>query len=107
MTEVREVLFLANALFAFAAVPLVMARVAPNRFYGFRTPRTLADRGLWYRVNGFAGRALLAAAAVGLAIVAELPDASFAAPSPTAIVAMLLPIVAAIAASFIYLRRQR
>ena len=43
------------------SVPMIQGRVPRNPFYGFRTPRTLADRDLWFRVNHFAGWALLIA----------------------------------------------
>ena len=30
------------------ALPLIVGRVPPNYWYGFRTPRTLASASLWY-----------------------------------------------------------
>jgi uncharacterized membrane protein len=48
-----------GALFVALAVPLVMRRVGPNRWYGFRVPETLIERGIWYEANAYAGRSLL------------------------------------------------
>jgi uncharacterized membrane protein len=36
-------------------LPLYFRKVPPNRFYGFRTGRTLADPELWYSVNRVSG----------------------------------------------------
>jgi uncharacterized membrane protein len=44
-----------------AAVPLVLGVIPRNRLYGFRTKKTLADDGIWYRVNRFAGAAIMIA----------------------------------------------
>ena len=44
------------ALFFAVSVPLALGKVPPNRLYGFRTPRTLADDRVWYPVNRVAGR---------------------------------------------------
>ncbi len=41
------------------AIPLVLEKIPPNRWYGFRTSDTLADTELWYKVNRYAGRDLI------------------------------------------------
>jgi uncharacterized membrane protein len=43
------------------AIPLVLRKVPPNLFYGFRTPKTLATRDIWYRANYLGGVNLLVA----------------------------------------------
>lgn len=60
-------------------VPLLKHRVAPNRFYGIRTAKTLADPRAWYaanRVAGFcqivAGLATAAVSCIAFAVGAEL-----------------------------------
>lgn len=40
------------------AVPMIRRRVAPNRWYGFRVPRTLEDPKVWYEANAYAGKCL-------------------------------------------------
>ncbi len=42
-------------------IPLILNRVPPNRWSGYRTPRTLADETVWYAVNHNVGWGLLAA----------------------------------------------
>jgi uncharacterized membrane protein len=47
-------------LFIVLGLPLVVGRIPPNKLYGFRTPATIADVSLWYRVNRAAGIDLVA-----------------------------------------------
>jgi len=57
------------------SVPMILRRVKPNPWYGFRTPKTLADEEVWYEANAYSGRLLLVVgtswvvAAVGLRYV--------------------------------------
>src|SRR5207237_10395712 len=67
-------LLLACAVTALVSIPLILRRVPPNSLYGFRTPRTLADRNLWFRVNHFAGWALLIASMGSAALILLLPQ---------------------------------
>jgi hypothetical protein len=53
-------------------MPLVLGVVPPNRVYGVRTRRTLADAGRWYAVNRVGGWCLLAASLGYLAMSAVL-----------------------------------
>ncbi len=49
-------IFFAAALLIGLSIPLVQGKVPPNRAYGFRTSKTLADPSIWYGANRFAGR---------------------------------------------------
>jgi len=49
------------------AVPLALRKVPPNRWYGFRTKRTLSDTQFWYEVNSRGGMNLVVASAIALA----------------------------------------
>ena len=91
-------LLLACAVTALVSIPLILRRVPPNSLYGFRTPRTLADRNLWFRVNHFAGWALLIASMGSAALILLLP------PPPTALL-FVVPLGLALVASLVYLRR--
>lgn len=44
-----------------AGYPLMIRRVPPNHWYGFRVPKTLRDPYVWYEANHVAGRDLLLA----------------------------------------------
>jgi uncharacterized membrane protein len=57
-------LLIACALIAAVSIPLVLRIIPPNRIYGVRTQRTLADSATWFEVNAFGGKALAIAAGV-------------------------------------------
>ena len=57
----------AGIFLAGLALPLILGRVSPNYWYGFRISRTMNSTALWYAANRYAGWRLLA---TGTAIVA-------------------------------------
>ena len=89
---------------AAVSIPLILKIVPPNGLYGFRTPRTLSDRDLWFRANHFAGWALLIAAATSAALLGFAPRGGWDIPAYE-VIAFALPMVLAVAASFAYLRK--
>jgi hypothetical protein len=55
------------ALYAFGgmilaglSVPLVLQKMPPNGFFGLRSRATVNNPKLWYKINAFAGKRLLA-----------------------------------------------
>jgi uncharacterized membrane protein len=48
-----------GVFFVGLSIPLILNRVPPNRFYGFRTAKTLSDPKIWYEVNHISGKDLL------------------------------------------------
>ena len=65
------------------AIPLVLQRVPPNLWYGFRTRKTLLNRDIWYRANYLGGSALLfsgIAALVANVLVSIVLDPAIALP---------------------------
>ncbi len=89
------------------SVPLILNRVKPNPWYGFRVPKTLSDPDIWYKANHYAGVRLFAAglvcAAGAAAVYALLPSLSLDIFSYTVLGIGLLALGGAVAASFIYL----
>jgi len=65
---------IACAVIAAVSVPLILRAVPPNRWYGFRTTRTLSNEKLWFRANHFAGWAFLAAAGTTAAVLVLAPE---------------------------------
>ena len=60
------ILFTASGLLLAAiSVPLILRRIGPNPLYGFRVKKTLEHPAVWYPVNAYAAKRLLA---VGLLI---------------------------------------
>ena len=43
------------------SIPMVLGKIPPNRFYGFRTRKTLSNPEVWYRANRLAGIDLIVA----------------------------------------------
>ena len=87
-----------------ASLPLMLRMIPPNRIYGFRTPQTLSNRELWFRVNRFAGCAFFIASGASAAVFLALPEYA-SGRSIAGLAVFLVPLVIAVVASFAYLRR--
>lgn len=79
-------------------LPLLLQKVPPNLWYGFRTRKTLSDRQIWYRANYVGAVGLLYAAIISLTInlcLARTVNAVFAIPLETGvvIVSMLVALI--------------
>jgi uncharacterized membrane protein len=46
-------------ILATLCVPLILGKIGPNPWYGFRVRRTLEDPVIWYKANAYAGKALI------------------------------------------------
>lgn len=64
---------LLSAAFAALGIPLWVAMVKPNRFYGVHTAATLADEAVWYAANRATGRDLVASGFLLLVLSLALP----------------------------------
>ncbi len=64
----------ACGVIAALSVPLILRAVPPNRWYGFRTTRTLSNEKLWFSANHFAGWAFLAAAGTTAVVLVLAPE---------------------------------
>jgi hypothetical protein len=54
-------LFVVTGLvFVGLSIPMIQRRVKPNRWYGFRVPKTLNNPDIWYEANAYMGRWLMA-----------------------------------------------
>lgn len=49
------------------AVPMILEKIKPNQWYGFRTAKTLRDEAVWYPANKYAGKCMVWA---GVSIIA-------------------------------------
>lgn len=71
---------LIGLVFVGLSIPLIQRRIPPNHFYGFRTPKTLANPTIWYEVNHVAGNdffiagALIAASSLAMLVFAQRWD---------------------------------
>lgn len=92
------------AAIAAASLPLMLGAVPPNRLYGVRTRRTLADRELWFRANRFAGWAFFIASGASAAVFLARPEYA-SGRSALGLVVLVVPLVAALLVSLASLRR--
>jgi uncharacterized membrane protein len=56
------------------ALPLILGLITPNRGYGIRTPKTMSNAEIWYRVNRVGGWMLLLDSTLYLVIAALVPN---------------------------------
>lgn len=63
-TVILLVYMVASGALVLLGLPLYFRKVPPNRFYGFRTDRTLAEPKVWYAVNRVSGAGMLLTGAI-------------------------------------------
>ena len=51
-------------LLVLIALPLYFQKIPPNGFYGFRVRKTMANKDIWYAVNKYSSRWLIASGLV-------------------------------------------
>jgi uncharacterized membrane protein len=101
--------FIIAGLEALLAIPLLIKKVPPNRFYGFANSETIGSERVWYSTNRFFGWCLLAcgvlsAAGTGvmLAVKSSMTTKVLAG---IELVILVVLFAGALAATFAYLRR--
>lgn len=100
MHRKRAQLIASCLLFMIISIPLILEVVPPNGIYGFRTAATQSSPAIWYQANAFMGWALLISAAISAMALLILPAT---AKRWLLWTAFLVPVLGAIAASFVYL----
>jgi uncharacterized membrane protein len=94
-------MYVPAVLIAAFSIPLALKLVPPNRLYGVRTARTLADRQAWFQVNRFAGFALIVAVAAAMCFYVLEPELA-SGRSLAGVLALIVPVMLAIAATLTY-----
>lgn len=89
------------------SIPLIMGKVPPNAYYGFRTAKTMSNPDIWYKANAYSGWALLVSGVViALATIAlaYVPDLSATVYTYCCLAVMVITLIISTVLSFIYLR---
>jgi hypothetical protein len=86
------------------SVPLIFKAVPPNGVYGFRVAATQSSPAIWYPANAFMGWTLLVAGVISAVLLAVLPATVT---RWLLLATFLVPMLGAVAASFVYLNRLR
>ncbi len=106
MPRFAIVFILLALLFVGISIPLILEKVGPNPYYGFRIPKTYADKETWYEANRFTGWASLLAsvfsiiAIAGTALVPRIVPARLK--NHFAFLVWLTPLALSVLISFIY-----
>lgn len=108
MTTMLAMYVLFGLLLIGLSIPLLLDKVPPNGWYGFRVPSTLYNPDLWYKVNRYAARWLLLSGIITLAaavLLYFLTDLSVDGYAWSLLAVFLLSFLPGLALSFRYLRR--
>ncbi len=90
------------------SIPLILNKIKPNLWYGFRVPKTINNPDIWYKTNHYAGVRLCAAGVIStlgaVAAYVLMPDAGLEVYSFVVLGISLAALIVATAMSFNYLR---
>lgn len=92
------------------ALPLAIRKVPPNNVYGFRTPKTMSDRKIWFDANAYAGKAMCVAAIAMFSFAGVVRGLAATGIPKNGIIAIgisveILPVLVASWATFQYLKK--
>ena len=108
MTTLLVMYVIFGALLAVLSVPLLLDKVPPNGWYGFRVPSTLYNADLWYKVNRYMARWMLLSGIITVAGAVALffvPGLSVDAYAWLCLLVFSAAFVPGLVLSFRYLRR--
>lgn len=108
MTSTPWPLYIFPVLISLIAVPMMMGRVPPNRWYGFRTPKTFSSEQIWYEANRASGWSLFYAGLAMLLLTVirpYVPQLQGMTLGTFLIVAHLAPLTVSLIYGFWYLNR--
>jgi uncharacterized membrane protein len=96
-------------VFLALSVPLILEKIPQNGLYGFRTRKTMSDETIWYEANKFLGYSMVLSSIVSLTVLAisdVLPQLlSRSVFVHYANVVLMVPIIGALIASSVYVKR--
>ena len=64
MIILMNLFFFSGLLLAALSIPMIKGKIPPNGLYGFRVKKTMENPEIWYPVNAYSGKWLLAASLV-------------------------------------------
>jgi hypothetical protein len=101
--------YLAPMVIVAVMIPLVAGVVPPNRWYGFRTRKTLSSPDIWYRANRAAGWFVIASVFIAIFfniyLLSVHPEWSENKVMFSMVNSLGICILLALIPSFLYLRR--
>ena len=97
----------AGLLMAGLALPLILEKVGPNTFYGFRLPKAFKSREIWFAANRYGGRLLLRLAIFLIVVALALYDVPGLGPDAYVLLtgsAVLIALLVIILLTVLYIR---
>lgn len=92
------------------SIPMMLDKIPPNPWYGFRVPSTLSDPVRWYKANRYIARGLLLTGiitVIGAIVLYFVPGLSVDAYAWLVLIVFGVPFAVTIVAGFRYLRGLR
>jgi len=90
------------------SIPLILGKIGPNPWYGFRVKKTLNDPAIWYPANAYSGKRLFVVGLVGSLISVVLyfvPNMDINTYALSCAGVTVGGLIVAVIQSFLYLRR--
>ena len=50
------IFFIIGLVFIGLVIPMILRKIPPNGYYGFRTPKAFSSEKIWYEINWYCGR---------------------------------------------------
>ncbi|MCB8936362.1 MAG: SdpI family protein [Anaerolineae bacterium] len=109
MTRLLIMYVVFGLLLVALSIPMLLDKVPPNPWYGFRVPSTLSDEKLWYKANRYIARGLLATGIItvvgALALYLLMPGLPVDTYAWLVLAVFGAPMIVTVVAGFRYLRR--
>ena len=90
-------------------IPLLLEKVKPNWIYGFRLPKTLSNKEIWYKTNKYAGRDLIVSGMIvtlgSLFLLTLSGSVSFDLIVFIGVLLIVVPVVLVLVRGLIYLKK--
>lgn len=108
MTTIFAAYVFSSLLIAALSIPMILRKIPPNNWYGFRVPKTLNNPHIWYPANAYAGLCLFWASILSFVVTVTLyfvPNLSLETYAISCAVITIMGLVVAVVMSFRYLSK--
>ena len=99
---------ISGIILSLISIPLILCKIGPNPWYGFRVPKTLSDPKVWYPANAYAAKRLFVVGILGSLISILLffvPNIDINTYALSCAAVILGGLIITLVQSFLFLRR--
>ena len=90
-------------------IPLLLEKIKPNWFYGFRTPKSLSNKEIWYKANKYVATDIIIAGCItvigSLCLLLTGDDLSIETNAYIGSFLIVTPLIIVLVRGFIYLKK--